>query len=119
MTHDMTTNTYATARTDAERSAVRSRSPTASRYATTVDRESAYERLTARAQQSAVAPAGDPASKPANTAGNESTWMQTAKNVVLGTGRRQGILEAMAKSMARNAGSTIVRGVLGSLLGRR
>ncbi|MFO1505876.1 MAG: helicase HerA-like domain-containing protein [Lysobacterales bacterium] len=105
--------------TDAERGAVRSRSPTASRYATTVDRESAYERLTARAQQSAVPPAGDPASQPANTAGNESSWMQTAKNVVLGTGRRQGILEAMAKSMARNAGSTIVRGVLGSILGRR
>ena len=45
--------------------------------------------------------------------------MDTAKDMIFGTSRRQGMLETMAKSVARNAGGqlgrSILRGVLGSM----
>jgi len=72
-------------------------------YERAVDRESAYEILTARAQSASTAA---PAARPAPVAA-----------------RREGVLEAMAKSTARAIGSqvgrAIIRGVLGSLLGGR
>ncbi|NCT67070.1 MAG: DUF853 family protein [Rhodanobacteraceae bacterium] len=106
--------------TDAERAAVRARSPIGGKYDTAIDRESAYELLAQRAATSAAAgstPAAG-AGKPA-AAAPDSGWMSAAKDMLLGSGRRQGMLEAMAKSMARNAGSQlsrqILRGVLGSI----
>ena len=45
--------------------------------------------------------------------------MDTAKDMIFGTSRRQGMLETMAKSVVRNAGGqigrSILRGVLGSM----
>ena len=104
--------------TPEERATIRARSPVGAKYDTAVDRESAFEKLAARAAQ---APAQDAAkSNDATTSG--SGWMDTAKGVLLGTQRRQGMLEAMAKSMARNAGGqlgrSILRGVFGSMLKR-
>ncbi|MEO7064983.1 MAG: helicase HerA-like domain-containing protein [Dokdonella sp.] len=103
--------------TDDERAAVRSRSPVGGKYDTPIDRESAFEVLAARAaQQAATQPA---AGTPADVASQGSGWMGAAKDMVLGTSRRQGMLEAMAKSMARNVGGqlgrSILRGVLGSI----
>jgi DNA helicase HerA-like ATPase len=76
-------------------------------YEKTVDRESAYEVLTARAARAAPATA-----RPEGVLGG----------VLGGAGSRQGALEAMVKSAARAIGSQlgrqIVRGILGSLLGR-
>jgi DNA helicase HerA-like ATPase len=80
-------------------------------YEKTVDRESAYEVLTARALQQA--PEGTPAGGVKGVLGE----------VLMGNGRRQGLVETLAKSAVRAIGSQlgrqIVRGVLGSWLGRR
>jgi hypothetical protein len=80
-------------------------------YEKTVDRESAYEVLTVRALQQA--PESTPAGGVKGVLGE----------VLMGNGRRQGLVETLAKSAVRAIGSQlgrqIVRGVLGSLLGRR
>jgi DNA double-strand break repair helicase HerA and related ATPase len=101
-----------------ERNAVRSRSPVGGKYDTPVDRESAFETLAQRAQQTAATEdAGKTASD--GKAAQGGGWIDAAKDMVFGTSRRQGMLEAMAKSMARNAGGqlgrSILRGVLGSM----
>ncbi len=91
--------------TDAERAEHLARSPLAGRYDQTIERESAYERLKARAAQEAAAQAG------AASAGRGEA--PPARS-------RQGITEAMVTSAARAIGSQIgrqiVRGVLGSIL---
>jgi len=85
-----------------------------------VDRESAYERLKARAEQ---ANASQPASaqQPPPKA---TPWYGDLASLGTGSsGGRRGdsLVQTMAKSAARTLGSTvgrqIVRGVLGSLLG--
>ncbi|MEO1767430.1 helicase HerA-like domain-containing protein [Thiobacter aerophilum] len=80
-------------------------------YEQSVDRESAYEVLKARAEQAAAPPAA------------KAPELGGVLGEVLGGGRRQGVVEALAKSAARAIGSQIgreiVRGVLGSLLGRK
>jgi DNA helicase HerA-like ATPase len=105
--------------TDAERAAVRARSPIGGKYDTAVDRESAFEKLAARTQ---AAPADDdakPSAKSEGEANADGGWMGTAKDMLFGTKRRQGMVETMAKSVVRNAGSqlgrALLRGVLGSL----
>jgi len=123
--------------TDAERSMIRSRSPVGTKYDTAIDRESAFEILSQRAQStlqtspSATAPgvAQPRASMPSPPSQQGSTqspqqnsgprWTDGIRDALLGTSRRQGMLEAFAKSAARNAGGQIMRGVLGSLLGKR
>jgi uncharacterized protein len=92
-------------------------------YETMVDRESAYERLKARAAQGATANASQPVSSQ-QPAPKASTWYSDLANLGSGSssGRRgDSLVETMAKSAARTLGSTvgrqIVRGVLGSLLG--
>jgi hypothetical protein len=102
-----------------ERNQIRSRSPVGGKYDTAVDRESAFETLNRRAQEAPPsAPAGSPA-KGGAKAPEDSGWVGAAKDMVFGTSRRQGLLEAMAKSVARNAGGqlgrSILRGVLGSM----
>ena len=108
--------------TDAERSAVRSRSPIGGKYDTVIDRESAFEKLAARAQ---AAPAAEDRAKTAGGAGAteaDAGWMGAAKDMLFGTKRRQGMVETMAKSVVRNAGGqlgrALLRGVLGSLTKR-
>ena len=103
--------------TEDERANVRARSPVGAKYDNAVDRESAYEILTQRIAATAATPApGAPA--PAATQG--TGWGQAISNAVFGSGRREGMLEALAKSAARNAGGqlgrSILRGVLGSIL---
>lgn len=101
-----------------ERAAIRARSPNGAHYDTPIDRESAFEKLAQRAAQGGATPASANDAKP-GAAQNGGGWMTTAKDMVLGTNRRQGMLEAMAKSMVRNAGGqlgrSILRGVLGSM----
>ena len=96
-------------------------------YEKTVDRDSAFEKLKARAE-SAGPPATDARGKPA-----AATPAPTGGGIVGGLGdilfgstgprggRREGMVEAMSKSAARSVGSSIAReitrGVLGSLLG--
>ena len=86
-------------------------------YDQPVDRESAYEKLKGRAT------AAPPAPVPGATAGG-GFWdsvKDSLGGLAAGSGRKDSLVEAMAKSAARTVGSTvgreIVRGVLGSLLG--
>jgi uncharacterized protein len=120
-----------------ERKAVRGRSPIGGKYDTAVNRESAYEILNKRAAPAdAPAPRGDqaepaprggaPAStreraQPAPTAEAGSGIGGAVSDILFGTKRRQGMVEALAKQAARTVGSEvgrqILRGVLGGILG--
>jgi len=105
-----------------ERKGVMARSPVKGVYDQAVDRESAYERLAGRAAASAGA-----TDRPSGTAGSTGGWVDSLKGslggLMTGSGRKDSLVEAMAKSAMRSVGSTvgreIVRGVLGSLLGGR
>jgi DNA double-strand break repair helicase HerA and related ATPase len=112
---------------DAERDAVIKLSALYGRYETSVDRESAYEKLKGR---TAVRQEGA-SSQPAPTtvgpdAGGDKGLLDALGGILVGQtgprgGRRDGLLQAMAKSTARTIGSQlgreVVRGVLGSILG--
>jgi DNA helicase HerA-like ATPase len=100
-----------------ERAAARARSPVGAKYDTPVNRESAYEILTQRGTDRAVAaeqppPAAKPAAQTGGGALNDLLW---------GTSRRQGMVETLAKQAARTVGSQvgrqILRGVLGGIFG--
>lgn len=100
-----------------ERALVRSRSPVGTRYDAAVNRESAYEILAQRATRALAEPA--PAAVTADDGGDGAgNWL---KDMLFGTGRRQGAIEAVAKSTMRTMGNRIgrqiLRGVLGGLVG--
>jgi len=94
-------------------------------YEKAVDRESAYEKLKARAAEAAPAPvAGEPAPAAAEAGGGLFGALGGLLGGGSGSGRARSsdsVLEAAAKSAARAIGSQvgreIIRGVLGSLLG--
>ncbi len=103
-----------------ERTASIKRSLVAGTYEQMVDRESAYEVLKARREQTAPPPSQPPATAPASTTG--SVFGDVLGSVFGGgSSRRQSAGEAMVKSAARAVGSEvgrqIIRGVLGSILG--
>ena len=79
------------------------------------DRESAYEKLKARA---ASQPQAEQQSAPAERGGG---WGDILGGILGGGNKRQGVGETLAKSAARAIGSEvgrqIIRGVLGSMLG--
>jgi hypothetical protein len=103
-------------------------------YTQTVDRESAYEKLQARAGQTGQAggaggagPAGQ-AGGPgqAGQTGTGSTITDALSSILLGStgprgGHHDGLLQSAAKGAARSVGSgfgrAILRGALGSILG--
>jgi DNA helicase HerA-like ATPase len=102
--------------TPEERAATIKASPLYGHYEQAVDRESAYEKLKARAEPEAKAGAGSAA----------KSGSGGLSDLLLGStgprgGRHPGLVDALAKSMVRTVGSQIgrelVRGVLGSLLG--
>jgi len=102
-----------------ERNAVIAASPVAGVYEKPVDRESAYEKLKGRAAES-TAPAS-PGGQAAAGGGIMGSIKDSLGGLMTGSGRKDSIVEAMAKSAARTMGSTvgreIIRGVLGSLMG--
>jgi hypothetical protein len=106
-----------------ERGAVRSRSPVGAKYDTTVNRESAEEMLAKRASEKSApdAPAVPSADSKTDDPAAGAGWGGAVRDAVFGTKRRQGMIETMAKSMVRTAGSRagqqIVRGILGSIFG--
>ena len=114
--------------TPEQRQALLKTSLVAGVYEVTVDRESAYELLKGRAADGQAAPAGSKAStagagaQPAQDGG----LMGSLNDMLFGTtgprgGKKDGIVQTMAKSTARSIGtklgSQILRGVLGSILG--
>jgi DNA double-strand break repair helicase HerA and related ATPase len=134
--------------TPEERQALMAASPVHGHYEQMVDRESAYERLTQRVESGPAAGDGGTASptgtgswqrpggargrpEPGAEAGTQSTPRAPAgrpareergaiEKVLMGDGRRQGLVEAAAKTvvrtMASQVGRQLVRGVLGSLM---
>jgi len=103
--------------TSDERKAVIDKSPVKGVYEKTVDRESAYEKLASRATLSAGGAPGTPAAG----GGIMDSIKGSLGGLMTGSGRKDSLVEAMAKSAVRTMGSSvgreIVRGVLGSLLG--
>ena len=113
--------------TAAQRQQLMQTSLVAGAYDKTVDRESAYELLKARAtvaaeaaatQAQAVQEAKAATAQPAGGGGGIGGILG---GLLGGNGRREGAAEALAKSAARAIGSqvgrSIIRGVLGSLFG--
>ncbi len=103
--------------TPEERETVRARSPIIGKYDSPVNRESAYEILSRRSLERQAAepvPQQAEAPKPSERGGG-------FRDVLLGTKRRQGMLETMAKQAARTVGAQvgrqILRGVLGGIFG--
>jgi len=110
--------------TTAQRQQLMQTSLVAGAYDKSVDRESAYENLKARAEQAAAAQAqAEQQAKAATRPGASGGGLGGVLGDILGGrgGRREGAVEAMAKSAARSIGSqvgrAIMRGVLGSLFG--
>ncbi len=113
--------------TEAERQAIRSASLLGGKYDQAIDRESAYEILLKR---TAAMPA---ATQHGNHASASQNNDQQAPNAGIGGavgdflfgstgprgGKRDGAVQSIAKSMMRNAANQLVRGILGSLTGKR
>src|SRR5258706_5088125 len=107
--------------TAGERAAAIARSPIGARYDTAVNRESAYEILSRRASTPDDTPPAASASQSAQGHAPQAGGM--LQEWLWGTGRRQGMVESMAKQAARTVGSQlgrqILRGVLGGITGGR
>jgi DNA helicase HerA-like ATPase len=113
---------------EAERERLRSESARIyGHYDRTVDRESAYEKLTNRSAERADRAEMPPASPTPRPSGAPAQ-SGSISDILFGStgprgGRREGVIEAAAKSAARSVGSSlgraIMRGTLGGLLGGR
>jgi DNA helicase HerA-like ATPase len=109
--------------TEAERAQVRAGSPVGTRYDNAIDRESAAELLSKKAEAAATQAEAPPAKTREQDDAEDSGFGQAVKDAVFGTKRRQGMVETMAKQTARTVGNQIgrqiLRGVLGSIFGGR
>jgi DNA helicase HerA-like ATPase len=108
--------------TDDERNGLINNSPMYGKYEDEVDRESAFERLQKGAQVATEAQSAPPAK--GNNVEVDDGILGGLKDILFGTtgprgGRRDGVVQTMVKSAARQVTNQIVRGVLGSLLGGR
>lgn len=109
---------------DQERQALRSVSPVGGKYEQVIDRDSAYEVLLKRTEggaASAGALAGSAAGGNTQQAGG---LLGTVNDFLFGSigprgGRRDGLVQSVAKSVARRTATQLIRGVLGSLTGKR
>src|SRR5262249_45308181 len=98
--------------TDAERAAVRARSPVGAKYDQAGQRESAHGIL---GRATPAGPPGDPAPPSAQPAAPEPRGI--LDELLWGTKRRQGMVETMAKQAARSVGSQLGRQILRGVLG--
>jgi hypothetical protein len=100
-----------------ERATVRARSPVGVKYDASINRDSAREMLTRRAQARAAS-AEEPPRAPTEVQGARGGKLG---ELLSGTKRRQGIVETLAKQAARTVGGQlgrqILRGALGGILG--
>ncbi|MBP2169555.1 DNA helicase HerA-like ATPase [Erwinia toletana] len=106
--------------TDDERNGLINHSPLSGKYDEAVDRESAYEML-----QKGVQAASEqaPASK-GNELAVDNGILGGLKDILFGStgprgGKRDGVVQTMAKSATRQITNQIIRGVLGSIMGGR
>ncbi|MEN9842787.1 MAG: hypothetical protein RLZZ612_616 [Pseudomonadota bacterium] len=115
--------------TPAQRQALLANSLVAGVYEKLVDRESAYEKLQAQVNKqnpAAKGAAGNGTNGTNGTNGSmsaeESGFMGEVKEMLFGSvgprgGKKDGIVQAVAKDALRSVGKEIMRGVLGSLMG--
>jgi hypothetical protein len=111
--------------TAAERQALIGASMLGGKYGQTVDRESAYEILSRRAQAGTDESAGarkGAAGGPGSPAAQDGGLTGVLGDFLFGStgprgGHRDGVVQSVAKSMVRNAANQLVRGLLGSLVG--
>jgi DNA helicase HerA-like ATPase len=107
--------------TDAERMQVRAGSPVGMKYDTRVDRDSAAELLAQKAEAKAVQ-AQAPAAKANGEA--EGGFGKAVNEWLFGStgprgGKRDGIVQQVARNEARRLGTKVLRGVLGGIFGGR
>jgi len=94
------------------------------RYEDSIDRESAYEKITAQGFGTVAAPQQTGTQKPAEPTSSGGGLMGGLNEILFGStgprgGKRDGVVQVAAKSMARDLGRQILRGVLGSIMGGR
>lgn len=114
--------------TDAERQAIRTASLLGGKYDQVDDRESAYESLQKRIADKTVQPSGASGAAggaaPAAAADGGDGLMGAVSDFFFGStgprgGRRDGVVQSVVKSMVRRTATQLVRGALGSLIGKR
>jgi Predicted ATPase len=108
--------------TDDERNGLINNSPLYGKYEDAIDRESAFEILQ-KGVQASTEQANAPATK-GKAVDVDDGIMGGLKDILFGTtgprgGKKDGIVQSVAKSAVRQVTNQIVRGVLGSLLGGR
>ncbi|WP_054178994.1 helicase HerA-like C-terminal domain-containing protein [Trabulsiella odontotermitis] len=108
--------------TDDERNGLINNSPVYGKYEEDVDRESAFEKLQKGVQATTEAQSAPPVK--GNNVEVDDGLLGGLKDILFGStgprgGKRDGVVQTMAKSAARQVTNQIVRGVLGSLLGGR
>lgn len=99
-------------------------SPLYGRYEDSIDRESAYEKITAQGFGTVAAPQQTGTQKPAEPTSSGGGLLGGLNEILFGStgprgGKRDGVVQVAAKSMARDLGRQILRGVLGSIMGGR
>ena len=96
------------------------------RYEKAIDRESAYEMIAKRTEKAITAK--DRKQSSGESPASEKSFGQEMKEIVFGStgprgGQYNGMLQTVAKSVAKsvvqNAGNSVMRGLLGSLMWRR
>ena len=111
--------------TPEERKALIAGSVVAGTYEKGIDRESAYEKLKARADGNTL-PTGEAAAGKPTAGASGGGIMDSLSDILFGStgprgGRHEGMVEVAAKSAARSVGSSlareITRGMLGGILG--
>lgn len=108
--------------TEDERNGLINHSPVYGKYEDEVDRESAYEMLQ-KGFQASTEQQNNPPAKGKEVAVDDGI-LGGLKDILFGTtgprgGKKDGVVQTMAKSAARQVTNQIVRGMLGSLLGGR
>jgi DNA helicase HerA-like ATPase len=112
---------------ETERQAIRAGSMLAGKYEQPIERDSAYEVLLKRTEaRSSVGDSQQPGRSTGAAAdvARQGGVMDSLSDFFLGStgprgGRRDGVLQSVAKSMVRRTATQLVRGVLGSLTGRK
>lgn len=109
---------------DDERNKAINQSPLYGRYEDSIDRESAYEKITAQGFGTVAAPQQTGTQKPAEPTSSGGGLLGGLNEILFGStgprgGKRDGVVQVAAKSIARDLGRQILRGVLGSIMGGR
>ncbi|KOC91412.1 helicase HerA-like domain-containing protein, partial [Winslowiella iniecta] len=107
---------------DDERNGLINHSPLSGKYDEAVDRESAYEMLQKGVQAASEQQQAPPAQ--GQSAGIDGGILGGLKDILFGStgprgGKRDGVVQTMAKSATRQITHQIIRGVLGSIMGGR